>query len=206
MGWWVGGEAQENRAHHPPSAGVSYGCAAVRDASAIPCRRALGLGVECGVGTLRRHHPRRCPAGKKHPLPGNLFFSLLVGFGSNPGGAVSHLAHIKLLVVIWVGHLEHHTARRDTPCMVTYRETLRRAPGWGKVRTLFDSLCGGPGCWCGVLWGPWLRGTCARGNAGGAVVWNPLERGGLPSCCHCVLQHGFNVFQTFVQKKKDPKF
>ena len=29
---------------------------------------------------------------------------------------MSHLAHIKLLVVIWVGHLEHHTARSDTPC------------------------------------------------------------------------------------------
>ena len=31
-------------------------------------------------------------------------------------GAVSHLAQIRLSVVIWVGHIEHRTARSDTPC------------------------------------------------------------------------------------------
>ena len=46
------------------------------------------------------------------------------GFGSDLGGAVSHLAHIKLLVVIWVGHLEHHTARSDTPCIVYFEREM----------------------------------------------------------------------------------
>ena len=40
-----------------------------------------------------------------------------------------------------------------------------------------------------VVAGPLSCGTCVRGNAGGAVVWNPLERGGSPSCCNCVLQN-----------------
>ena len=35
---------------------------------------------------------------------------------------MSHLAQISLSVVIWVGHIEHRTARSDTPCMVQLGE------------------------------------------------------------------------------------
>ena len=55
----VGGEPGKTAPTHPPSAGVSFGRAAVRDASAIPCRGALGVRAERGVGTLRRYHPGR---------------------------------------------------------------------------------------------------------------------------------------------------
>ena len=41
---------------------------------------------------------------------------------------MSHLAHIKLLVVIWVGHLEHHTARSDTPCSKG-KDTVKKFDG-----------------------------------------------------------------------------
>ena len=61
----VGGEPGKTAPTHPPSAGVCFGRAAVRDASAIPCRGALGVRAERGVGTLRRHHPGRYLAGTK---------------------------------------------------------------------------------------------------------------------------------------------
>ena len=38
------------------------------------------------------------------------------GSGSDLGGAVSHLTQISVSDVIWVGHIEHRTARSDTPC------------------------------------------------------------------------------------------
>ena len=53
-------------------------------------------------------------------------------------------------------------------------------------------LAGSAELWCRVLLvaGPLLRvEACVRGNAGGAVVWNPLERGVMPSCCDCVLHN-----------------
>ena len=67
---------------HPPGAGVSSGRAAVRDASAIPCRGALGVRAERGVGTLRRYHPGRCLAGTKASIVWQFVFSTLAIFFS----------------------------------------------------------------------------------------------------------------------------
>ena len=65
---------------HTPSAEVSYGRAAVRDASAIPCRGALKVRAERGVGTLRRYHPGRCLAGTKASTAWQPGFSALFCF------------------------------------------------------------------------------------------------------------------------------
>ena len=98
MEWWVGGEPRKTAP--PPARGVSFGRAAVRDASAIPSRAVLG-----------RYKSIHCLAVCFFRI--SLLFSQLSvwgdGSGSDPGGAVSHLAQINLLVVIWVGHFEHHT-------------------------------------------------------------------------------------------------
>ena len=102
----VGGEPGKTAPTHPPSAGVSFGRAAVRDASVIPCRGALGVRAECGVGTLRRYQPGRYLAGTKASTACqfNFFRSSLVffyhsfsgdGCGSDPGGTASYLAYIK---------------------------------------------------------------------------------------------------------------
>ena len=83
----VGGEPGKIAPTHPPSAVVSYGRVAVRDASAIP---------QGGVRQVKGIH---CLATCFFRIS-LLFFAVLRqgdGFGSDPGGAVSHL-DIKLLV------------------------------------------------------------------------------------------------------------
>ena len=42
---------------------------------------------------------------------------------------MSHLAQISLSVVIWVGHIEHRTARSDAPCREKPRSGLRYSTG-----------------------------------------------------------------------------
>ena len=101
----VGGEPRKTAPTHPPSAVANFGRAAVRDASAIPCRGALGVRAERRVGTLRRYHPGWCLTGAKASTVWRLFFLLQfaffvfsvreVGCGSDPEGTASYLAHIK---------------------------------------------------------------------------------------------------------------
>ena len=105
------------------------------------------------VGTLRRYHPSgsmcaqlvgrvfrmKCLTCLRGASGGSLLaYGLQLvwsekvggGSGSDPGGAVSHLAQISLSVVIWVGHFEHHTARSDTPCREKPRSGL---PAWEEL-------------------------------------------------------------------------
>ena len=49
---------------HPPGAGVSTGCTTVRDASAIPCRGALGVRAERGVWDASAIPPDKAVPGR----------------------------------------------------------------------------------------------------------------------------------------------
>ena len=146
----VGGEPRKTAPTHPPSAGVSFGRAAVRDASAIPCRGALRVRAERGVGTLRRYHPGRYLAGTKASTAcqfGFFFrFSLLFshsfsgdGCGSDPGGTASYLAHIKS-----VGrHLGRspqtsHREQGDKVEYVSTGPTAGKPPGTGAVHKYWN--------------------------------------------------------------------
>ena len=123
----VGGEPGKTAPTHPPSAGVSFGRAAVRDASAIPCRGALGVRAERGVGTLRRYHPERYLAGSKASTACQFGFfrsSLLFFITALVEMAVvqtlegrRHTSRtLKVSVVIRVGHLtmQHKTQTQGT--------------------------------------------------------------------------------------------
>ena len=166
---------------HPSGAGVSSGRVAVRDASAIPCRGALGVRAERGVGTFRRYHPGRCLAGTKASTVWQFVFSALVifsqlpvgggggGSGSDPRGAVSHLAQISLSVVIWFGHNEHLTARSDTPCNV---------------------LCSSP---------PGCQGRTRVGQWGPQALWGPVGWAILAQAISCLFGCVRNWFQYDVQ-------
>ena len=97
----VGGEPKKTAPTHPTQRGGKlWSWLRFGDASAIPCRGALGVRAERRVGTLRQYHPGWCLTGAKASTVWRLFFSALVcffscsplgrvGCGSDPEGTAS---------------------------------------------------------------------------------------------------------------------